>query len=96
MHEPLETQQTAAAALQRGDQQEEEEAQRSAEQQQAESPAERDRSQVDAVIYELKRPHDWTLKQFGQLRNCDVCQSKVIYDIGIQPNAARNGYIYSI
>lgn len=38
---------------------------------------ERDRSQVDVVIYELKRPHDWTLKRFDQLQNCDICQSKV-------------------
>lgn len=39
--------------------------------------AERDRSQADVVIYELKRPHDWTLKRFGQLESCNVCQSKV-------------------
>lgn len=43
-------------------------------------PTERDRSQVDVVIYELKRPHDWTLKRFGQLQNCDICQSKVSVD----------------
>lgn len=40
-------------------------------------PSERERSQVDVVIYELKRPHDWTLKRFGQLENCDICHSKV-------------------
>ena len=40
-------------------------------------PSERHRSQVDVVIYELKRPHDWTLRRFGQLQNCDICQSKV-------------------
>jgi len=39
--------------------------------------SERHRSQVDVVIYELKRPHDWTLRRFGQLQNCDICQSKV-------------------
>ncbi|XP_045024455.1 PDZ domain-containing protein 8-like isoform X1 [Daphnia magna] len=40
-------------------------------------PSERERSQVDVVIYELKRPHDWTLKRFGQLENCDICHSKI-------------------
>ncbi|XP_046641767.1 PDZ domain-containing protein 8-like isoform X2 [Daphnia pulicaria] len=39
--------------------------------------SERHRSQVDVVIYELKRPHDWTLRRFGQLQNCDICQSKI-------------------
>ena len=38
-------------------------------------PSERHRSQVDVVIYELKRPHDWTLRQIwlGEGLYCPRC-----------------------
>lgn len=35
------------------------------------------RRDVDVVIYELKRPHDWMRTHFDQERLCDSCRNNV-------------------